>query len=43
VKRWVSPACPPGYTATGKIKVNTRTLTIRWLSNDYIFEVGGPM
>lgn len=43
VKRWVSPACGPGYTATGKIKVNTRTITIRWLSNDYIFEVGGPM
>jgi len=43
VKKWTSPSCYPGYAATGKIKINVRTTTVRWLSNDYVFEIGGPM
>ena len=43
VKQWTSPSCPPGYAATGKIKMSNRTLSIRWLSCDYVFEIGGPM
>lgn len=42
VRNWTSPDEYQGYCAAGKLKIDTRTLTIQWLSCDYIYESGGP-
>jgi len=41
LKEWTSPDENLGYCASGKIKVATNTLTIQWMSCDYIYETGG--
>ncbi len=41
LKEWTSPSEWPGVWAAGKIKVQTNSLTIQWMSTDYIYEVGG--
>lgn len=43
VKDWYSPACWPGYCASGKIKIATKSLTVRWNSVDYVYEVGNGL
>jgi hypothetical protein len=43
VRRWSSPAVEPGYCAAGKIKIATNSLSIKWISCDYVMERGGPM
>lgn len=43
LKEWTSPSEWPGVWAAGKIKVQTNSLTIQWMSTDYIYEVGGPL
>lgn len=42
-RQWTSPRNSPGYAAVGKIKIANQDLTVKWLSSDYVFEVGGPM
>jgi len=41
VKNWTSPREYMGYSAAGKIKITTNSLTIQWFSCDYIYETGG--
>ena len=41
IRKWTSPSNNVGYCVSGKIKVNTSTLTIRWTSCDYVYETGG--
>ena len=42
VRQWSSPAEWEGYCAAVKLKVTTKTTTVKWLANDVIFEYGGP-
>jgi hypothetical protein len=41
LKEWTSPSEWTGVWAAGKVKVQTNSLTIQWMSTDYIYEVGG--
>jgi hypothetical protein len=41
VKQWTSTRQWLGYSASGKISISTKTLTVQWMSSDYIFESGG--
>ena len=41
LKEWTSPSEWVGVWAAGKVKVPTNSLTIQWMSTDYIYEVGG--
>ena len=41
VKSWTSPDAYPGYAAAAKIKIVSKTLTVRWLANDWIIKMGG--
>jgi len=43
VKEWASPEEWLGYSAAGKIKLATNTLTVQWLSCDYVYEYGGVL
>jgi len=43
IRRWTSPSQDVGYCASVKIKVNTKTLTIQWISNDITWETGNIM
>ena len=43
VKNWTSPADNTGYCVAGKIKVNTNSLTVQWMANDIMYEVGGGL
>jgi hypothetical protein len=40
IKEWTTTAQWPGFCAAGKIKVATNSLTVQWMSSDYIFEPG---
>lgn len=40
LKGWTSPASFTGRSASGKIKVATKTLTVRWLSSDFAYQPG---
>lgn len=41
VKNWTSPDANVGFSASGKIKIATNSLTVQWVSSDYIYESGG--
>lgn len=41
VKDWSTPSEWTGFSAAGKLKIATSTLTIQWLSTDYLYETGG--
>jgi hypothetical protein len=41
LKEWTSPSEWTGVWAAGKVKIQTNSLTIQWMSTDYIYEVGG--
>ena len=43
VKEWTSPDENLGYCASGKIKIETNSLTIQWISNDFMYELAGPL
>lgn len=41
LKEWVSPGSNVGKCAAGKVKVTTNSLTVQWMSDDFIYETGG--
>lgn len=41
VQNWTSPSANVGYCFAGKIKIATDTLTVQWMSSDYVYEPGG--
>ena len=43
IKEWTSPDEDMGYCASGKIKIETNSLTVQWMANEYIFEVGNSL
>ena len=43
VSVWDSPPCYPGYAAAGKLKIATNSLTVQWMSCDYIYERGNGL
>lgn len=43
LKEWSSPDEDMGYCAAGKIKIETNSLTVQWMANDYIYEVGNAL
>jgi hypothetical protein len=40
-KEWTSPNENLGYWVSGKVKIATNTLTIQWMSCDYMYTKGG--
>lgn len=40
VRSWTSPAQYTGFYVSGKIKVSSHSLTVRWMSNIYVYEAG---
>jgi len=40
VRKWSSPAVDVGYCAAGKIRIATNSLSVKWLSTDFIMERG---
>ena len=43
LKEWTSPDENLGYCASGKVKISTNSLTVQWMSADWMYEVGGPL
>lgn len=43
IKNWTSPDEWTGYWASGKIKIETNSLTIQWISCDYMYQSGGAL
>jgi hypothetical protein len=43
VKEWTSPSENVGYCAAGKLKISTKTLTLQWMSSNYMYRTGGPL
>jgi len=43
VRKWTSPSDNVGYAAAGKLKVNTNSLEVHWVANDYVYEIGGVL
>jgi len=41
--QWASPQPNVGYAISGSIKINTSSLEVHWVSNDYLFETGGVL
>lgn len=42
-KDWYSPSAWTGFCASGKIKIATNTISVRWMSCDYVFETGNGL
>lgn len=42
-KSWTSPQQNMGYSAAGKVKIATNSLTIQWMSSDYVWQSGGVL
>ena len=43
IKEWTSPDEDMGYCASGKVKIATNSLTVQWMANEYIYEVGNAL
>lgn len=43
VKNWTSPDEWTGYWASGKVKIETTSLTIQWISTDWMYQSGGAL
>ena len=43
VKEWTSPDEDMGYCASGKIKIETNSLVVQWMAQDWIYEVGNAL
>jgi hypothetical protein len=41
VKDWNTPSEWTGFCAAGKLKIASQTLSVQWLSTDYLYETGG--
>lgn len=41
VRNWTSPNNNVGYAASGTLKVNSDSLEVHWVANDYVYEYGG--
>lgn len=41
LKQWTSPDEWNGYSASGKIKIETNALTVQWMACDWVYEKGG--
>ena len=41
VKQWTSPSEWDGYSASGKVKIATNSLTVQWMASWYTYERGG--
>lgn len=41
IRRWTSPDSQVGYYFSGKLKVETNTVNVTWIANDYVYETGG--
>lgn len=40
VQQWTSPSSYMGRCAAGKLQIESNSLTVQWLANDYIYEKG---
>ena len=40
IKNWQTPSVWTGFCAAGKLKIATNSLTVQWMSVDYVFETG---
>jgi hypothetical protein len=40
-KAWTSPQENMGYSAAGKLKIATNSLTVQWMSSDYVYQHAG--
>lgn len=40
VKNWTSPQAGVGYCFAGKLKISVGSLTVQWVSNEFMFEDG---
>lgn len=43
VKNWTSPDEWSGFCAAGKVKIATNSLTVQWMSCDYLYKRGGVL
>lgn len=43
VRKWSSPATEVGYSAAAKIRIATNSASVKWISNDFVFERGGVL
>jgi hypothetical protein len=43
VKEWNTPTEWQGYSAAGKISLDTNSLKVQWMSVDYVYESGGVL
>lgn len=41
VRNWTSPTNNIGYAVSGNVKVNSDSLEVHWVANDYVYETGG--
>lgn len=41
IKNWTSPNANVGYAISGKLKIATNSLTVQWISSDFVYEGGG--
>lgn len=40
VREWTSPAEFTGHYAAGKLKISTNSLTVKWMAQSYLYEMG---
>ncbi len=43
IKEWGAPAEWEGYAISGKLKIQTNSLKVQWMANDYVYERGGVL
>jgi len=43
VRKWASPSSYVGYNVAGKLKIETNSLEVHWIANDYVYEHGGVL
>jgi len=41
IRNWTSPSVSVGYYASAKIKVETNSTEVHWITNDFLIETGG--
>jgi len=42
-RKWSSPSSYVGFNVAGKLKVETNSLEVHWIANDYVYEHGGVL
>ena len=43
VRKWSSPSSYEGDNGAGKLKIETNSLEVHWIANDYVYEHGGVL